>query len=285
MTTQDVPVAQRGDKVSTVNIAPLTERELKKRAGFRDTIKQTMSMAYRTLLLIRRTPEQLFDVTVQPIIFTLLFTFLFGGAVSGNWQNYLPIIIPGILVQTVITACMATGVQLREDMDKGVFNRFRSLPIARISPLTGALTTDIVRYGIAATLTILMGYLLGFHWATLGGAVLGVFLVILAAWCISWIFAFFGTIASSASFVQGVSTLILFPLVFLSGAFVPTNTLPNWLQAFVNVNPLTYVVSAVRELFNQGIIGNDFWFSLIGSLVVVVIFAPLTLAAYLRKTG
>jgi len=266
-----------------MKIKPVTERELKNRPSFRETINHTMAMAYRTLLLIRRTPQQLFDVTVQPIIFTLLFTFLFGGAVSGSWQNYLPIIIPGILVQTVITACMATGIQLREDMDKGVFNRFKSLPIARISPLTGPLLTDVLRYGIATALTFLMGYLLGYHWATPGGAVLGALLVILAAWCISWIFAFLGTIARSASFVQGVSTLVLFPLVFLSGAFVPTNTLPDWLQAFVNINPLTYVVSAIRELFNQGIIGNDFWFSLIGSLVVVVIFAPLTLAAYLRK--
>ena len=124
--------------IPTTRIVPVAERELKNRPSFRETVKHTMTMAYRTLLLIRRTPQQLFDVTVQPIIFTLLFTFLFGGAVSGSWQNYLPIIIPGILVQTVITACMATGIQLREDMDKGVFNRFKSLPIARISPLTGA---------------------------------------------------------------------------------------------------------------------------------------------------
>ncbi len=283
MTTQNTSVAEGGDQITTKKITPVAERVLRNRVSFREAIKHTMAMAYRTLLLIRRTPQQLFDVTVQPIIFTLLFTFLFGGAVSGSWQNYLPIIIPGILVQTVITACMATGIQLREDMDKGVFNRFKSLPIARISPLTGALSTDVLRYGIATALTFLMGYLLGYHWATLGGAVLGAILVILAAWCISWIFAFLGTIARSASFVQGVSTLVLFPLVFLSGAFVPTTTLPDWLQAFVNINPLTYVVSAIRELFNQGIIGNDFWLSLIGSLVVVVIFAPLTLAAYLRK--
>ena len=130
-----------------------------------------------------------------------------------------------------------------------------------------------------------MGYLLGYHWATLGGAVLGAMLVILAAWCISWIFTFFGTVARSASFVQGVSTLVVFPLIFLSGTYVPTNTLPDWLQAFVNVNPITYVVSAIRELFNQGTIGNDFWFSLIGSLMIVAIFAPVTLAAYLRKEG
>lgn len=279
MTTQNA----LSNQITTAKITPVNERELKNRASFRETIRHTMAMAYRTLLLIRRTPQQLFDVTVQPIVFTLMFTFLFGGAISGSWQSYLPIIIPGTLVMTVITACMATGIQLREDMDRGVFNRFKSLPIARIAPLTGALLTDMLRYGIATALTFLMGYLLGYHWASLGGAVLGAILVILAAWCISWIFAFLGTIARSAPFVQGVSSLVLFPLIFLSGAFVPTSTLPSLLQAFVNVNPLTYIVSAIRELFNQGIIGNDFWLSLIGSLVVVIIFAPLALAAYLRK--
>jgi ABC-2 type transport system permease protein len=283
MSTQNISSTDMSNRVKIKMIVPITERELKKRPSFRETIKHTMAMAYRTLLLIRRTPQQLFDVTAQPIVFTLLFTFLFGGAVSGSWQNYLPIIIPGILVQTVITACMATGVQLREDMDKGVFNRFKSMPISRVSPLTGALLTDVLRYGIATALTFLMAYLLGYHWATLGGAVLGAILVILVAWCISWIFAFLGTLARSASTVQGVSMLVLFPLCFLSGAFVPTNTLPDWLQAFVNINPITYVVNATRELFSQGIIGNDFWFSLIGSLVVVIIFAPLTMAAYLRK--
>lgn len=283
MTTQNALVAERSNQITTAKITPVAERELRNRASFRETIEHTMAMAYRTLLLIRRTPQQLFDVTVQPIVFTLMFTFLFGGAISGSWQSYLPIIIPGTLVMTVITACMATGIQLREDMDRGVFNRFKSLPIARIAPLTGALLTDMLRYGIATALTFLMGYLLGYHWASLGGAVLGAILVILAAWCISWIFAFLGTIARSAPFVQGVSSLVLFPLIFLSGAFVPTSTLPSLLQAFVNVNPLTYIVSAIRELFNQGIIGNDFWFSLIGSLVVVIIFAPLALAAYLRK--
>ena len=242
-----------------------------------------MAMAYRTLLLIRRTPQQLFDVTVQPIVFTLLFTFLFGGAVSGSWQNYLPIIIPGIMVQTVITACMATGIQLREDMDKGVFNRFKSMPIARISPLD---RSAIDRYaslrhshrsdvpdGLSPRLS------LGYPRRRCargrprhpGSVVHQLDIRIPRHHCS------FGLLCA------GDLNLVLFPLVFLSGAFVPTSTLPDWLQAFVNINPLTYVVSAIRELFNQGIIGNDFWFSLIGSLVVVIIFAPLTLAAYLRK--
>jgi ABC-2 type transport system permease protein len=267
----------------TAQVVPGTGRNLKNRVSMRMTISNSLTMAYRNLLLIRRTPQQLFDVTVQPILFTVMFTFLFGGAISGSVQGYLPVIIPGILAQTALTACITTGVQLREDMDKGVFYRFKSMPIARIAPLTGPLLADVVRYGIATGLTFVMGYLLGFRWASLDGAVIGGLLVIYAAWCISWIFALLGVVARTAQVVSGISSAILFPLTFLSGAFVPTNTLPGWLQDFVNVNPLTYIVNAIRQLFNQGTIGYDFWLSLIGSAAVVAIFVPLTLLAYKRK--
>src|SRR3984957_14731609 len=244
----------------TSQIVPGAERKLKNRVTLRMTISNSLTMAYRNLILIRRTPQQLFDVTIQPIIFTLLFVYLFGGAISGSVSSYLPIIVPGILAQTALTACMATGVQLREDMDKGVFYRFKSMPIARIAPLTGPLLADIVRYGIATTLTLVMGDILVFHFASAAGTLTAGVLVVLASWSLSWIFALLGVMAKSAQLVQGISTAILFPLVFLSGAFVPTNTLPSLLQDFVNVNPLTYVVSAIRQLFNQGTIGSDFWF-------------------------
>ena len=265
-------------------IIPGAERELKNHTSIRVTISNSLTMAYRNLLKVRRTPEQLFDVTLQPIIFTLMFTYIFGGAIAGNVHNYLPIVIPGILVQTVITTSMVTGVQLREDMDKGVFNRFKVMPIARIAPLAGALLADTIRYGIATALTFVMGYILGYRpGAGAGGVLAGGLLVILFAWCISWIFAYFGIIARTASSVQGISLIILFPLTFLSNAFVPTNTLPGWLKSFVNVNPVSHLVSAVRELTNQGTIGHDFWLSLIGAVVVVAIFAPLTVRAYMRK--
>jgi ABC-2 type transport system permease protein len=267
----------------SARITPGAERKLKNRVTLRMNISNSLTMAYRNLLLIRRTPQQLFDVTIQPILFTLLFAFLFGGAVSGSVSGYLPIIIPGILVQTALTASSSTGAQLREDMDKGVFYRFKSMPIARIAPLTGPLLADIVRYSIATALTFVMGYILGFRWASLDGAVLGGLLAVFSAWCVSWIFALLGVVVKTAQTVQGISAAILFPLGFLSGAFVPTTTLPWFLQDFVNVNPLTYIVSAVRQLFNQGTIGNDFWLSLIGSMAVVLIFAPLTLRAYMRK--
>ncbi|PNW09249.1 ABC transporter [Microbacterium testaceum] len=259
-------------------------RDLPRTASLAQTLQNTVTMAGRGLLKIRRTPEQLIDVTVQPILFTLMFTYIFGGAIAGDVQSYLPIIIPGILVQTVITTSVVTGTQLREDMDKGVFDRFRSLPIARIAPLSGALLADTVRYAIATVLTFTMGFIMGLRpaggiWAVVAAGLL----VIACSWAISWIFAFFGVIARSASSVQGISMLILFPLTFLSNAFVPSNTMPSWLQWFVDVNPVSHLVTAVRDLVNTGTAGSDVIVSLVGAAVIVAVFAPLTVRAYMRK--
>lgn len=265
-------------------IVPAAERDLKNHTSLSQSIANTFTMAYRGLVKIRRTPEQLVDVTVQPIIFTLMFAYIFGGAISGDVQKYLPLLIPGILVQTVITGSVVTGTQLREDMDKGVFDRFRSLPIARIAPLSGALLADTVRYTIATTMTFFVGFLMGYRpGGGLGGVVLAGLLVIACSWAISWIFAFFGVIARTASSVQGISMLILFPLTFLSNAFVPANTLPAWLRWFADVNPVSHLVTAVRDLANSGTVGADLWVSLLGAAVIVVIFAPLTVRAYMRK--
>ena len=265
-------------------IVPALDRKLKNYTTLGDTLRNTLTMAYRGLIKIRRTPEQLFDVTLQPIIFTLMFTYIFGGAISGDVQSYLPTIIPGILVQTVITTSVVTGVQLREDMDKGVFDRFRSLPIARIAPLSGALLADTVRYAIATTLTFTMGFIMGFRPAGgLGAVVAAGVLVIVCSWAISWIFAFFGVIARTASSVQGISMLVLFPLTFLSNAFVPVDTMPSWLQWFVNINPVSRLVTAVRDIVNNGTFTGDAWISLLGAAVIVAVFAPLTVRAYMRK--
>jgi ABC-2 type transport system permease protein len=270
--------------IATTPITPGAARTLTNRVSLRETLSHTLTMAHRGLLKIKRTPEQLFDVTLQPVIFTVMFTYIFGGAIAGDVQDYLPIIIPGILVQTVISTSIVTGVQLREDMDKGVFDRFRSLPIARIAPLSGALLADTVRYLIATTLTFAMGYLMGLRpGAGLGGVISAALLVIVCAWSLSWIFAFFGVIARTASSVQGISLLILFPLTFLSNAFVPVDTMPDWLQWFVNINPVSHIVTAVRDLVNSGSIGADLGWSLLGSAVVVAVFAPLTVRAYMRK--
>lgn len=252
------------------------------RTGLRKTVENTLTMAYRGLLKIKHNPEQLFDVVIQPVIFTLMFTYIFGGAISGDIESYLPVIIPGILVQTVVLTSVVTGVQLKEDMEKGVFDRFKSLPIARISALSGALTADMVRYAIASILTLAMGLIMGFRPHAAGVAV-AVVLVVLCSFATSWIWAFFGVIANKASAVQGYSMLIMFPLTFASPAFVPEETMPGWLQAFIDVNPISHLVWACRELMNTGHIGMHVVWSLVGAATIIAVFAPLTVRAYMRR--
>ena len=257
---------------------------LKPRPGFGQTLRHSLTMAWRGLLKIRRTPEQLVDVTFQPMFFTVMFTYIFGGAISGSVHDYLPVVIPGILVQSVITTSIVTGVQLREDMDKGVFDRFKSLPIARIAPLAGALLADTVRYAVATVITFAIGILMGFRpEGGFGHAAAAGLTVIACSWAVSWIFAFLGVIARSAPAVQGISMLVLFPLTFVSNAFVPVETMPGWLQWFVSINPISHLVTAVRELTNHGTFGPDFAISLAGAAVIVAIFAPLTVRAYMRR--
>ena len=256
----------------------------KSRAGVGETLAQSLALAWRSLLKIRRTPEQLIDVTFQPVFFAAMFTYILGGAIAGDVRSYLPIVIPGILVQSVITTSVVTGVQLREDMDKGVFDRFRSLPIARVAPQAGALLADTVRYVIAATVTLAVGLLMGYRpEGGFAGVALSGALVIVCSWAVSWIFAFFGVIARSAAAVQGISMLVLFPLTFVSNAFVPVETLPDWLRWFVDINPISHLVSAVRELANQGTFGPHLAYSLAGAAVIVAIFAPLTVRVYMRR--
>ncbi|SDD32243.1 ABC-2 type transport system permease protein [Sanguibacter gelidistatuariae] len=247
-------------------------------------LSQTFSLAWRALKTMQRNPEQLFDVIVQPLLFTAMFAYIFGGAISGSVADYLPLLIPGILAQTSLTACMATGVKLREDMDKGVFDRFKSLPIARTAPIAGPMVADLLRYFIAATLTFFTGILMGYR---PGGGVWGVsgaiLLVVVAGWSLAWIFAWLGTIARSATSVQGISMMIMFPLTFLSNAFVTVDTLPSWLQTFVKVNPVSHIVTAVRDLANNGTVGAEVGWALFACAVVIAIFAPLAVRRYSRS--
>ena len=270
--------------MSAMTIAAASARPLKNSVSLGQTLRNSLSMAARGLIKMRRTPEQLIDVTIQPIVFTVMFTYIFGGAIAGSVADYLPFLLPGILVQTVITTSVVTGVQLREDMDKGVFDRFRSLPIARVAPLAGALLGDTVRYGIATTITFATGYIMGYRpEGVLAGVVAAGLLVIAASWAVSWIFAFFGVIARSAASVQGISFLILFPLTFLSNAFVPADTLPPLLEWFVEINPISHLVTAARSLTSGVDATGDILSTLLGALVIVAIFAPLTVRAYMRK--
>lgn len=274
--------------MTAVDLAPTQptgpRTEPRSHVDLADTLSQTLSMAWRALKKMRRNPEQFFDVTMQPLLFTAMFAFIFGGAITGNVQSYLPLMIPGILAQTALTACMATGVQLREDLEKGVFDRFKSLPIARIAPLAGPMVADLVRYAIASTLTFAVGIAIGYRpHGGVGGVLASIVLIIIAGWSLSWAFTFVGTVARSAQAVQGISMMIMFPLTFLSNAFVPEKTLPSWLQVFVKINPVSHVVSAARDLANHGTVSVQVALALLGFAVIIAIFAPLSVWSYKRK--
>jgi ABC-2 type transport system permease protein len=254
------------------------------RVGLVDTVQQTLTLAWRATVKMRRSMEVMFDVTIQPLVFTAMFAYIFGGAISGDVQSYLPLIIPGLIGQTVLTACVATGVQLRQDMDTGVFDRFKVLPIARIAPLAGPMVADLVRYLTASVLTFGVGIAIGYR---PGGGVLGVLgavlLAVVAGWSLAWIFTYFGIVGNSAQGVQGISLMVMFPLTFLSNAFVPTETMPRWLEAFAEVNPVSLVITAIRDLANHGEVTANTGWALLGCAVVVAIFAPLSVRTFTRK--
>lgn len=254
------------------------------RVGLADTLSQTMTLAWRATMKMRRSLEVMFDVTIQPLIFTAMFAYIFGGAISGDVGSYLPLIIPGLIGQTVLTACVATGVQLRTDMDTGVFDRFKVLPISRIAPLAGPMVADLLRYFIASTLTFAVGIAIGYR---PGGGVLGVagaiLLAMLAGWSLAWIFTLFGILGRNAQGVQGISLLVMFPLTFLSNAFVPTETMPAPLRAFADVNPVSLVISAIRDLANDGAVTSAVGWALVGCAVVIAVFAPLSVRAFNRR--
>ncbi|MGW4848924.1 ABC transporter permease [Nocardia brasiliensis] len=277
MTTLTAPSPAR-------HAAPLRIPEVSNHIGLRQAVSTSLTMAYRGLLKIKHNPEQLFDVTVQPILFTALFAFIFGGAIGGNVHDYLPVLIPGILVQTVILTSVVTGTQLREDMDKGVFDRFKSLPIARISALAGALIADMVRYTIATVLTVIVGLCLGYR---PGGGFVGVLaaalVIIVCSFAVSWIWALVGVTGKSAAGVQGISMMVMFPLTFMSGAFAVVSTMPGWLQGLNHANPIYYMVNTCRELMNGNQYTGNLAWSLIGSALVIAIFAPLAVKAYMRR--
>ncbi len=257
--------------------------QLSRHVGPRETLSHTLTMAYRALLRLRRTPEQWADVLVMPFLFTFMFAYLFGGAIAGSVTDYLPALIPAIIVQGVVQASVVTGTQLREDMDTGVFDRFRSLPMARIAPLAGALLTDTIRYAVLTVLTMLVGVMIGWRPGGGGAIVLAGLLVILTAWSLSWCWALLGVTARTAGTVQGIAMLIMMPLTFLSNAFVPTQTLPDWLRVVAEWNPLSHLITAIRELANDGVFGADVGWTLLGAVGIAAIFAPLAVRAYMRK--
>jgi ABC-2 type transport system permease protein len=249
-----------------------------------NALSASLTFGWRALLKIKHIPEQLFDVTAFPIMFTLMFTYLFGGAISGSTSEYLQFLLPGILVQTVVFITMYTGMGLTTDVSKGVFDRFRSLPVWRPAALVGALLGDVLRYTMASTIVIVLGLVLGFRPA---GGVLGVLssviLLLVFSFSLSWIWTTLGLVLRTPNSVMMASFLILFPLTFASNIFVDPRTMPSWLEAIVGANPITHLVTAVRALMHGSVAAGQIGWVLLMSGGLIAVFAPLTMYLYRNK--
>jgi ABC-2 type transport system permease protein len=242
------------------------------------------TFGWRGMLKIKHVPEQLIDVTITPVLFLLMFTYLFGGAVSGSTGEYLQYLLPGVLVQSVLFTAVYSGVALNTDVTKGVVDRFRSLPIWRPAPLVGAVLGDSLRYAIAATIVVLLGIVMGFSaGAGLAGVLAAMLLVVVFAFGLSWVFTTVGLIMRSPSAVMNTGFMALFPLIFLSNIFVAPSTLPGWLEAFVDVNPISHLVTSTRDLMGGGAAVGDVALVLAEAAALTAIFAPLTVRLYRGK--
>jgi len=237
--------------------------------------------AWRAMLKIKHVPMQLFDVTAFPIMFVLLFTYLFGGALAGSPSQYLQQLLPGILVMTVIMITEYTGMALNTDIGKGIFDRFRSLPIWRPAVLVGMLLADAVRYTLASLVVITLGVILGFRPdGGIVGVVLAVALLLVFAFSLSWVWTVIGMKMRTPETVMQVSMTILFPLTFASNVFVDPSTMPGWVQAFVKVNPVSHLTTAARALMHGNSPGSSVLYVLLWSAALVAVFGPLTMRMY-----
>ncbi|WP_432824972.1 ABC transporter permease [Dactylosporangium sp. CA-092794] len=248
-------------------------------------VRHSLELTRRSLIKTMRTPEQLIDVTVQPGLFMIIFVYIFGGAISGSTHSYLQFVMPGILAQTIAMGSISIGVNLNTDIEKGIFDRFRSLPIPRAAPLIGAVLGDVVRYVLVSISTFVFAYLMGFRVGTdVVHAVAGCLLAVVFGLALSWAPVFIGMLARTSGAVQGIGFLVVLPLTFASNVFVGTRTLPGWMQGFVRNNPLTHLVEAMRGLFlgTPGY-GVHVWWTLGWSAALVAVFMPLALWAYRRK--
>ena len=240
-----------------------------------------LTYGWRGMLKIKHVPEQLLDVTVTPVLFLLMFTYLFGGALAGSTREYLQFLLPGILVQTVLFSTVYSGVTLNTDLTKGVVDRFRSLPVWRPAPLVGALLGDSVRYVIAASIVVLVGVALGFRpEAGVIGVIAAMVLVVAFAFGLSWVFTTVGMLLRAPNAVMNAGFMGLFPLIFMSNIFVDPRTLPSGLEAFVNLNPVSHLVTAARGLMAGTVSLDDVWIVLATAVVLTAVFAPLTVRLY-----
>ncbi|MEO5877868.1 MAG: ABC transporter permease [Streptosporangiaceae bacterium] len=260
---------------------------LAKRISLGTTIRNTFTLAWRGLVQIKHNPMELIDLSIQPIMFVLLFAYVFGPSISGSVEAYLPVLIPGIIVQNALFASMSTGFGLNVDVTKGVFDRFRSLPIARTAPLAGRILADVVKQAWSMGILLLVGVLIGFRFGTGLVSVIGSFLLLLAfALMFAWISVLVGLSVNEPEKVQVFGFTAIFPLTFLSKAFIPTTEgMPNWLGYFIDhVNPVSFLITAIRGLLvGDAPILRPAIISLIWGLGIAAVFIPLCLRAFKRR--
>ncbi|WP_030688108.1 ABC transporter permease [Streptomyces sp. NRRL B-1347] len=281
MSTVTTVEAQELAPVRTESLAELLIS--KERPRRPSALSTSLTFGWRAVLKIKHVPEQLFDVTAFPIMMVLMYTYLFGGALAGSPREYIQYLLPGILVMSVVMITMYTGVSVNTDIEKGVFDRFRSLPIWRPSAMVGYLLGDVLRYAMASAVMLSVGLVLGFRPDNAVGVLLGVVLLLVFSFAFSWVWTMFGLLLRTEKSVMGVSMMVLFPLTFLSDIFVKPETMPGWLQAFVNNNPVTHVASAVRGLMAGDWPGTEIAWSLGWAALLVAVFGPVTMRLYNRK--
>ena len=271
-----VPTMEGADTAAVRRAISTTERP--PRPG---RLSTALTFGWRGMLKVKHVPEQLLDVTVTPVMFLLMFTYLFGGAIAGSTSAYLDYTLPGLLVMSVLFTTVYSGVSLNTDLTKGVVDRFRSLPIWRPAPLLGSLLGDSVRYVIAGTVIIVVGVALGYRPdAGVGGAVAALALVVVFSFGLSWVFSVLGLLMRSPNAVMNAGFMAIFPLTFLSNVFVDPSTLPAPLEAFVNVNPISILSTASRSLMDGEPDVAAILVSLAVAALLAAVFLPITTRLY-----
>ena len=275
MTTLEVP--------ATVAAPPGTP--LRRRIGAGQALAHSLTLAWRNVTQLKHSPEKLLDVILMPIVFLVLFLFVFGGAVAGSTHAYLELLLPGLVAQMAVFATMGLGTALCEDIHKGVFDRFRSLPIARSAPLVGAVLGDTVRFCVVMVVLTGFGSLLGFRFHTGVLPVLAAFALAYVFYlAVCWISVLIGLVAPSPETVQGIAFIFMMPLVFGSSILMPsTQSMPGWLQAWVKVNPVTSLADAVRGLTVGGPVASHVMYALAWAAGIVVVAFPLAMRMYRRR--
>jgi ABC-2 type transport system permease protein/oleandomycin transport system permease protein len=251
--------------------------------GFRMAVSDTLVLSRRNFMRIVRAPDLLLAFTVQPIMFVLLFAYVFGGAIPTPGHSYIDFLIPGILVQTMSFGGFVTAMGIAEDLRKGLIDRFRSLPMARSAVLAGRTLSDIATNAISIAVMLIVGIIIGFGFSTpFLHVVLGILILLLFGYAFSWVFAFIGLTSSSPEAAQSLGFILIFPLTFISSAFVPPETMPAALQWFAEWNPFSITVNAIRALFIGDPAGNTVWGAIAWSIGIATVFAILAVTKYKR---